>query len=272
MRLALTFTPVKPMYVLPADFRSAVSAALYRFFEAGSSDFLSWLVDTKKIGPDGRPKRMYNFSPLRFTSYKRNGAFIKGVGPIKIYFSAHIPNQMIRPFIKGIFKMGKVAITSSKTHSVFYIDGVSILPKPDFSDACCFNMSTPAYLSTERIVNGKPEIHYYSAEDETAEAALELNLMSKYENYYGQQYNGPLSLRFDGEWIKEKKDKTRHLIRLRDETSEERNVLGFRCPLEIRAQRQMIELVYDLGIGENTHLGLGYLVLRDKRRFQPIET
>ncbi len=152
----------------------------------------------------------------------------------------------------------------------FIIQQIEILPDPAFTSPMKFKTLSPITVSVaeddiKSVDNSdKKKIiaRYLKADDPKLSNALRTNLLLRYEALYNRK---PESDDFrcltDEEYIRKRGgvDRVSKLVTIKQDTPEETKVRGFRCPVTLEGNTELIKLAYDSGLGEKGSMGFGMI-------------
>ena len=258
MRLKITLYSEKP-FQIPINYNHPVSSAIYKMLAESSPEYAQWLHDRGFVTSSGKPMKLFTFSRFLLNNPKTRGNILGGRGEVSFLFSSIGDEQISRHLVQGILSAQTIRIGNRIAGGTFSISSVESIPPPEFSDAEQFRTLSPASISTVRESGGVKSIYYYRAEDDGTEAALEKNLLNKYELVRGKPYPGELRIRLDREYLRRRKGRASKLITIKEGRDDEVKVKAFLCPLEIAGSPDIIKLAYECGIGERSSQGFGML-------------
>ena len=118
---------------------------------------------------------------------------------------------------------------------------------------------------------GKAVPYYYRPADEDLVAAIENNLLRKYELIYKQPATA-LSLKFepDQHYITRRQSQgkrvTKKVTIKEGDAKNATDIVGFEVPFTLTGSPQLMQVAYDCGIGEKNSLGFGMIELAGPSR------
>jgi CRISPR-associated endoribonuclease Cas6 len=252
MRLKVVLEPEKTGYQLPLNYMYPLSAVVYRIFSAGSEEVANRLHNIGYINSHGKGMKLFHFSFLKFERYEKYSEHFKCFGQASFVFSAPVETELIDTFVSGIFNCQEIIIGNRQFVSHFRMKQVEVLKPYEFTNEETFRAITPITVSTMIEMNGKLQPYYIIANEPDYVPALKQNLLEKYEILYGRKFNGELDITL----LNPDKAKSK-LLWAKEGTKAETKVRGFLLDFKINSTPEMMQIIYNCGIGEKGSMGFG---------------
>jgi len=188
--------------------------------------------------------KFYNFSQIipsgKFLMNKIGIDFSSG------YFILSSPDtEFIRSYTEGLLQKPEFNLGDAK----FILRSVEILPARSFNgESLRFKTLSPVYVKTKRELSGKLVEWDLYPKDGKFYANVQTNLLERFEEFYNKD---PEDTHFEitkVHWSKPKRVKIKDNYR--------------RCSLmefDLSASPELVQFVYDAGLGEKTGVGFGCL-------------
>lgn len=269
MRLKLTISPSITGISIPLSYEYYLATVIYRWIELSSTAFAEFL-HKQGYTLNGYMRRFKNFcfSQL-FPERSRviNDHLHIFSGTINWYIGIPV-EEAVKHLVVGMFEKHEFFI--GREINKFLIQQVEILPEPVFTSSMKFKTLSPITVSV--VENDKKNINnadkkkiiarYLKADDPKLSDALRNNLLLRYEALYNKK---PESDDFrclpDEEYIRKRGGVNRvsKLVTIKQDTTQETKVRGFRCPVTLEGSTELVKLAYDSGLGEKGSMGFGML-------------
>ena len=213
---------------------------LYEAMELIDKDKAKWIHD-KGVSIDNKKIKLFNFC-LDFNKnvdYNVNHVAIKGFNQIKLILSGD--EKILNLIIKGLVKKGNITLGSC----ILYIVNIEESKKVRYENVMLYKVRTPIIESLYQ--DGTVYINPYQQE---WYKAIANNLKRKYKAVYNEEYTDEIY--FDIENILNIKKK--YITNIKNKGY----VIGYTdFEIFIEATPKMQKVIYNLGIGQNTSMGMG---------------
>lgn len=240
MRLKIVFKTNHT--AIPINYQYHLCAFVYKRLRHEDEDFASFLHDKGFKG-----FRLFTFSQLFFNNFTvKDDAIFVGEGSGCWYISS-----CSEDFIRNFFSSLVEAPTLEIEGNAFEITQIDILSQPDFKERMRFVMLSPLVVSTAVKKEEKLYHKYLLPSDPEFQQALKLNLLKKYEAFYGEKIEAELSIEPDWDYIN-KRTRITKLISIKDV-----KVKGTVFPFTAAGDPRLIKFGYEVGFGERNSLGFG---------------
>ncbi|MEG1485107.1 MAG: CRISPR-associated endoribonuclease Cas6 [Bacteroidales bacterium] len=237
--------------VLPINYQYEQSAAIYKLLSKSNTQYSQWLHDNGFQLENGKCFKLFTFS--RFKIEKREVLqqeeriiILSDTIEWQISF---LPEKSTGNFIQGIFSNEIFQIGDKKSVVQFRIKSIEALQMPEFKSEMIFESMSPICIRSNSQ-DGK--IDYISPLDFRAKGAILVGLMSRYQAFYNKPYQGDLN--FDFSVLTEPKSV---LIKMKSDTPAQTKVRGYMCRFKIKVSAELMRIMYESGIGEETAQGFG---------------
>ena len=208
---------------------------------------------------------MFTFSNI-FPQVKAIGDRLIIRHDISYIFLSFLPEKSTEEFIKGIFSENEFTLGDNKSKVKFKVEGIEILSFPVFKDISAythelnnsltspsagyqFRTLSPVCVSKKRE-NGS--IEYVSPESPDYAKLLKNNLKEKHIAFYSKPFAGDETFNF--ELLSPPKSR---LITIKANTKKMTNVKGFHYDFKLQADNILMQLMYEVGLGEKNATGFG---------------
>lgn len=252
MRLELTLTPKNNNYTLPLNYQYYLYISFFIIFDNASEEFKNWAKEKSFTNRNDR-FYLYNFSQLKFLNEKEidiKSASISSSGDVKLIFSSPIFDKNIIKYIIELLNGNNIHFYPAKRENQeFTISDVKELNCEFENDQNNYRMMSPGCFFTKNYK------HFFQIGDNNLEKNLIYDLKSKYELVYKKEYNEDISLKFDAEFIENKK--ISKLITMKENTPKEYKIRAFQCPFTLNASKEMQFIATTCGIAMKNKFGFG---------------
>jgi CRISPR-associated endoribonuclease Cas6 len=276
MRLRLTIRPIQSRTTIPLSYEYYLSAAIYQWIELSSpafSDFLhnkGYSTETLK-----RSFKHFCFSQLFIEHSRVVGEEIHINGGNILWYIGMPIEESLQHLVVGLFERREFFI--GREENRFSVEQVETLPEPEWKRVMKFRTISPVAVSVAGIAEGnlqsgsrsaegylRPKLsaRYLKADDPQLSESLRLNVLHRYESLYGKlPTDTELRCTTDGEYIARRggADRVSKLVTIKKGLPEETKVRGFRCPVTLEGNSELIKLAYESGLGEKGSMGFGML-------------
>lgn len=268
MRLRLTIRPLQLRANIPLSYSYFLSSAIYRWIEESSPEYSSFLHSEKLF-------KHFCFSQLfGERSHVQNGRIFFESGKILWYVGMPV-EKTLQHFVTGIFERKEFFI--DREYATFVIEQVETLAEPTWTRRIKFRTLSPVTVSVAGLAEGnlqsgsrsaegylRPKLsaRYLKANDPKLVEALRKNILHRFEVLYG---NMPEDSDFrcipDMDYITHRggADRVSKLVTIKEGHPDETRVRGFRCPVTLDGNPELIKLAYESGLGEKGSIGFGML-------------
>lgn len=253
MRFKLTLSVEEKAFgnVLPINYQYEQSAVIYRILAKGSRQYTEWLHENGFRLENGKNFKLFTFSPLKIP--KR--AILREEERIKIlcrnveWEICFLPEKSTEKFIQGLFADRIFEIGDRRSVVQFKVQKVELLPSPEYGKEMKLETMSPMCLKDNKE-DGSTE--YVSPADPRAKGIILYGLMERYTSFYGKPYIGELSFDFfpEGEC-------KRKVVKIKANTDAQTKVAGYKCKFTVKAPAELMQILYESGIGSLCSQGFG---------------
>jgi len=252
MRFKLELSVIKEAYgnILPINYQYEMSAVIYKILAQADMKYATWLHKNGFIR-DKKLFKLFTFSGLnipRRSIDKENERIIIQCNTVywQISFS---PEASTDKFIQGLFMNRSIELGDSKSKVLFNVVNIEMENEPDLSQTLQFEALSPICISigTERRID-----KYLSPSDENAGEYIITSLINRYEAFYNKEYTGNRSYFFNV--LDTPKPK---LIKIKADTPQQTKIKGYLCKFQLKADENLMRLMYSSGVGVKGSLGFG---------------
>jgi CRISPR-associated endoribonuclease Cas6 len=234
---------------LPINYQYELSAWIYKIIAQGDEQYAEWLHENG-FSEKHRKIKLFVFSNLYSPDIKVDRDRLILCSDKASFYLSLLPEKSTEVFIKGLFKEQEFTLGDRISKVQFRVQQVEMFPSPDFSESYVYKTLSPVVISVGRENNKYPL--YASPEREDYGQLVIYNLIEKYKLFYQKEYEGAMSFKF--ELLSPIRAK---LIRIKAGTKEETAVKGFVFMFRLDADKELLKVMYEAGMGEKGSLGFG---------------
>jgi len=242
---------------LPINYQYELSAWIYKIIAQGDMQYAEWLHQNG-YSEKHRNFKLFIFSNLYSPDIKYDKDRLIFTSDKASFYLSLLPEKSTEAFIKGIFKEQVFSLGDKISKVQFKVQQIEMLPPPDFTDDFVFKTLSPVVVSKSQ--EGKQYPQYISPEEEDYGQLIINNLIEKYKLFYNKTYEGNMSFYF--KLLSPVRSK---LIRIKAATKEETQVKGFMFLFQLQADKELLKVMYEAGMGEKGSLGFGCVECKGKR-------
>jgi CRISPR-associated endoribonuclease Cas6 len=244
MRLMVLFaTPGE--ILLPWNYLDWLRGLIYRLLSAKSKNFALWLHQ-EGINLNNKRYKPFNFSLLYPSNKKaiKKGLLVKG--EIKWFISSPV-SLICQLLAEQLLHSPTIQLGPHKIEVL----KVFSLSNPNFNSTSHFSTLSPISISTGIKEGEKFLKRYLSPEEELFPKLLKENLLNKAEAFWLPSGEVDIEL---------KPPFRSRLFKIKGI-----DVRGWEMELTIRGDEHLINLAYDVGLGEHNACGFGMLSLKEEK-------
>jgi len=239
---------------LPINYQYELSAAIYRIFEHGNTDFSAFLHQ-KGYFDQNKQFKLFTFSRLYFPSFKIVDDRLRVLSREVSFVISFYPIEAIEPFIQGIFANQRLSVGDKKSTVDFTVTGIEKFQEPEFATQMRYKTLSPINVSFQ--LPGKPHALYLQPTDSRFEEILINNLKNKFAAYQSIKFDkSALSTDFSFNLEVDKNVKSK-LITLKAGTPAETQIRAFDFSFSLSAPIALQRMGYYAGFGEKNAMGFG---------------
>jgi len=233
---------------LPINYQYELSAWIYSVIAKGDRQYAEWLHQNG-FAEKHRNFKLFVFSNLYSPGIEfENDRLIFTSNKASFYLS-FLPERSTEEFVKGIFGEQYFSIGDGVSKVQFRVRQIEVVSSPDFSNQSAFKTLSPVVVSLAQE-NNHPR--YVSPEEDNYGQLLINNLKEKYRLFYNREFIGEQNFHF--ELLSHIRSK---LIRIKAGTKEETQVRGFVFKFKMKADSELLRVMYETGMGEKGSQGFG---------------
>ncbi|MDR3062024.1 MAG: CRISPR-associated endoribonuclease Cas6 [Dysgonamonadaceae bacterium] len=233
---------------LPINYQYELSAWIYSVIAKGDRQYAKWLHENG-FSEGYRNFKLFVFSNIYSPGIKFDKDRLIFTSDKASFYLSFLPERSTEEFIKGVFKEQEFTLGDRISKMQFRLQQVEMIPSPDFSESFVFKTLSPVVVSVGQE-NGYP--HFSSPEEEGYGQSIINNLKKKYSIFYNKEFSGDMGFRF--ELLSPVRSK---LIRIKAGTRDESQVRGFVFTFRLEADKELLKVMYDAGMGEKGSQGFG---------------
>jgi CRISPR-associated endoribonuclease Cas6 len=234
---------------LPINYQYELSAWIYRIISMGDQQYAEWLHQNG-FSEKHRNFKLFVFSNLYSPGIKYEKDRLIFCSDKASFYLSLLPEKSTEAFIKGIFKEQAFSLGDKVSKVQFSVQQVEVIPPPDFTDSFVFKTLSPVVVSAGQ--EGIEHATYLSPEHNNYGQLIINNLTEKYRLFHNQAFEGNTHFHF--ELLSPARSK---LIRIKAGTKEETQVRGFIFTFRLEADKELLKIMHEAGMGEKGSLGFG---------------
>jgi CRISPR-associated endoribonuclease Cas6 len=238
---------------LPINYQYELSSFVYHTLARADEQYTWWLHENG-FTVDKKQFRLFSFSSFEIPTYKIEAdRIIIDSDKIKWYIS-FLPEKSTEHFIQGLFNNIEFSIGDSKSKVNFRVSSVEMTNTELAYEILNFQTLSPVCITRHDPL--QKQVIYENPDSEYASEALFLNLKNKYKAYFGHEYEGESTFEF--KLLSKPQSK---LITIKTNTPEQSRVKGFKFKFSLKADPQLMQIMYHCGLGEKNAMGFGFVEL-----------
>ena len=234
---------------LPINYQYELSAWIYRIIAQGDRLYAEWLHQNG-YADKHRNFRLFVFSNIYSPGIKNENDRLLFHSDKASFYLSLLPEKSTEAFIKGIFREQEFTLGDRVSKVQFAVQQVELTPPPDFSKSVVFKTLSPVVVSAGQ--EDRQHARYVNPGEESYGQLIINNLIEKYRLYYQKPFEGDTDFKF--ERLSPFRSK---LIRIKAGTKEETKVRGFNYSFRLEADRELLKVMYEAGLGEKNAQGFG---------------
>ncbi len=263
MRIRLTC--IAPKFTsITYNTNHSIAAWIYGRIEKASPEFSAFLHDRGYTGPDGKARKLFTFSRLKFCSkpeFKKTHIVIKKDSQVELIVATPMFEEFVQHLVMGLFENNSLRIAGARGEPAeFPVLTVTRVEEPEFHAEMDFRTLSPVVLKTAVEKEDGLGTYYYRVLDEGLSEAVRKSLINKYQTIH-QRPPADTKLEFspDHDYIERKggPDRVSTLITVREVEGNPIRVKGITCPFSLSGSTKLIETAWHAGIGDYTAMGFG---------------
>jgi len=235
-------------YRLPWHYPYLIYSAILQVIAQADPAYSQFLHEKGFSSPDGKSFKAFSFSPLHsLTPPKTDSKGLELEGPL--HFILASPSEVfLQAFTSGLIRQGGLTIGQS----YLPLQGLELLPSPKVGTSLQFKALSGVVVSTGELDEAGKLLKRYLAPTEPRYATNLLeNLKRKYMAFYGRA-------------LPEEPKLSLHLFRgfrskLYRIPGKNQGIRGWLLRGELQGPPEVLVFALDVGLGENTSLGCGFI-------------
>ncbi len=258
MRIKITFRRGHRTTYLPIN----TNLYLIRLINHLTYEYHRYLSALLPIKKRGRKFDVYTFSQLVIPEREVLNFKIGLISPEFYWYVSSPYYQFLGLLAKKLRERKQIRIYNSW----FTVEEVFFIRSPEFKDAKAqFTCLSPVAVYKQNFRKHADKDHqfqegYILPEENEYISTLERDLIYKYNLIQKNKRNAiNISLEFDQRYIEKRNNKIVKIITLDRNESETKKIFGVLAPLQIKAEPEVLRLIYDAGLGQLNNLGFGML-------------
>ncbi len=262
MRIKVTFKNPKRKTVLPIN----TNYYLVKLIKQLTYEYRRYLTSLLPGDRSGKDFDVFTFSQLIIPERKIEDFMIGILSPEFHWYISSPYYQFLGILAKEFRTQKKVKIYNT----FFEVASVRFVPVPEFSDNVAqFTCLSPMTVLKKEGNNGHTRKKYVFPDQEDFYRALEKDLRYKFSIINKRKIDKiDFDIEFDKEYVRRKNNRITKVITLESETRSQEQVRCILAPFKIKAKPEILQVIYDAGIGQMNAMGFGMVevVRKDIRK------
>ena len=153
-------------------------------------------------------------------------------------------------------------------NTFFEVAAVNFVPVPEFSEnEAQFTCLSPMTVLKKEGNNGHSYKKFIFPDQEDFYQILENDLKSKFKLINKKEIdNFDFNIEFDQAYVKRKNNRITKVITLEGDSRFQQQVRCVLAPFKIKAEPEILQMIYDTGIGQMNSMGFGMVEIVDKKK------
>lgn len=241
--------------ILPYNYEYALSAWIYKMLDKADPVFAEWLHQQGYSLTDSHKRyKLFTYSKIRPRGYfrdKRGIGLETGKATLQLSF---LVDEAMQNFVMGVFQNQTLDIITRNGRVSFAIEGVNVLPNPQFKPIMKFRATKPIFMSIGAASNKHAQ--YISPQHPQYSELFINNLIDKAETLGLEPTTSLTHFQCLSEPVS-------RMLRVKST-----NIRAFNFDFLVTAPPELIRVGYFAGFGgKNSSLGLGFCEIMTETRF-----
>lgn len=240
--------------VIPINYQYEQSAAIYKILSRANKEYATWLHENGFQLKNGKQFKLFSFSRFKIEKRQilRKEERIQILSDTIEWQISFLPEKSTQQFIQGLFKNQSFEIGDKISVVQFIIRSVEMMPTPRFSEEMTFSTMSPLCIKFKRE-DGKTD--YLLPTDVRSRYLIFNGLLDRYRSFYDK----PLECTLDDCNLDILNEPKPVLITIKAGTPEETKVKGYMFRFIVHAPVELMQLMYESGVGSLCSQGFGCL-------------
>lgn len=227
-------------FLMPYNYNHIIASVIYE--SIGRFDPDSELHESKSF-------KYFTFSQILFSKFKTmpKGIIVKD-GKFSLQISSP-DNELLKKIMMGFLKEPLIEIMNFNVK----ISNMTMVSEPKFSEMMEFKTLSPIIANSRRIIDGQNKEWDLSPSEPEFYPFIERNLVKKYNEYYGTDYDEDLIK--VSSYLRNVKRKR---ISMKTKESKQHHI-GYLMDVVLEGDPNLIKFAYDCGLSNKNSMGFGML-------------
>jgi CRISPR-associated endoribonuclease Cas6 len=234
---------------LPINYQYELSAWIYKILAKGDQPYADWLHQNG-FSENRRNFKLFVFSHLYSQGIKQDKDRLLFHSDKASFYLSLLPEKSTEAFIKGIFKEQQFSLGDRISQVLFRVQQVELVLPPGFAASNVFKTLSPVVVAVGQENSLHPR--YVQPDEDGYGQLIVNNLIEKFKSFYQRPFEGDTNFQF--ELLSPVRSK---LIRIKSNTPEETSVKGFVFTFRLEADKELLKVMHEAGMGEKNALGFG---------------
>lgn len=260
MRIKVTFKNPKRKTVLPIN----TNYYLVKLIKYLTYEYRRYLASLLPADREGKDFDMYTFSQLIIPDRKIENFMIGILSPEFYWYVSSPYYQFLGVLAKELRTQKRVKIYNT----YFEVTAVNFVPVPEFSEnEAQFTCLSPMTVLKKEGNNGHSYKKYIFPDQEDFYQTLEKDLKNKLKLINKKEIDKlDLKIEFDPAYVKKKNNRITKVITLEGDSKIQEQVRCVLAPFKIKAEPEILQMIYDAGIGQMNSMGFGMVELVNHKK------
>ncbi len=260
MRIKVTFKNPKRKTTLPIN----TNYYLVKLIKYLTFEYRRYLASLLPSSREGKEFDVFTFSQLIIPDRKIEDFMIGILSPEFYWYVSSPYYQFLGVLAKELRTQKKVKIYNT----YFEVAAVNFVPVPEFSEnEAQFTCLSPMTVLKKEGNNGHSYKKFIFPDQEDFYQILENDLKSKFKLINKKEIeNFDFNIEFDQAYVKRKNNRITKVITLEGDSKFQQQVRCVLAPFKIKAEPEILQMIYDTGIGQMNSMGFGMVEIVDKKK------
>lgn len=260
MRIKVTFKNPKRKTVLPIN----TNYYLVKLIKYLTYEYRRYLASLLPAEREGKDFDMFTFSQLIIPDRKIENFMIGILSPEFYWYVSSPYYQFLGVLAKELRTQKQVKIYNT----FFEVSAVNFVPVPEFSEnEAQFTCLSPMTVLKKEGNNGHSYKKYIFPDQEDFYQTLEKDIKNKLKLINKKEIDKlDLNIEFDPAYVKKKNNRITKVITLEGDSKFQEQVRCVLAPFKMKAEPEILQMIYDAGIGQMNSMGFGMVELVNQKR------
>ena len=239
--------------ILPISYQYELSAAVNKVLTEDRENYNYWLQSNNLTEQDAINQKLYSLSNLYVPRlFVQEDRMTIQVPRVQFWISFHHDNYTQEYVTKALMSRD-IVLGDRKSRVHFTIESVEMITPVVYNETMVYQTISPITVIAIRANNS---VEYLEPTNPYFAQFMVEELIERWERLNRRQYPGSHEFQF-----KVLIPPKRKAVTIKSGTPMQKKVIAYMIKFELRMDRMLHEIAYDLGIGNKIHQGFGYIEL-----------